>query len=431
MTTQLSTRWQIALSAAVVLAAGGVVGVYSTLGAGGAGPQEIEGHVHGAGAPADDELRPVHLGEERERRIGVTYATAELRILTRTVRTVASVTWDETRVAKVSPRIQGWIERIHVDFLGTAVRRGDPLVELYSPELITAQEELLLARSLLDETRHDPGSRAYRNAVRLLESARQRLDYWEISADQIATLEESGVVQRTLVLHTPTSGVVMEKNAFAGAYVTVGSTLYTIADLSRVWVEGEVFEKDLSLVRVGQAAHVRLEAYPGEVFHGTVSYIYPTVTVASRTGRVRVELGNSDGQLKPGMYAEIHLDIPGEREVVVVPRTAVLSTGERDVIFVRDPDGTLVPREVTLGLPAGREIEILAGLEAGERVVSSAGFLIDAESNLGAAMDHPEGQAPAPVDPHAEHTGEQGAGAHDRHEGHGEPGEHDGHGQGG
>ncbi len=398
MNTKLSTNWQIAASAAVVLTAVAGVGGYAAFGDGGAGPQEMDGHVHGAGAPAGDELRPVHLGAERERRIGITYATAERRVLERTVRTVASVTYDETRVAKVSPRIHGWVERIHVDFLGTSVQRGDPLVELYSPDLVTAQEELLLARSLLDETAGEPGSRAHRNAQRLLESARQRLDYWEISADQIAELEETGRPQRTLVLRAPSSGVVVEKNAFAGAHVSTGSLLYTVADLSRVWLEGEVFEKDLSLVRVGQPAHVQMEAYPGEVSHGTVSYVYPTVSVASRTGRVRVELDNPDGRLKPGMYAEIHLDVPGEREVVVVPRTAVLSTGERDVVFVRGSGGVLEPREVTPGLPAGREIEILAGLEAGEVVVSSAGFLIDAEANLGAAMDHLHEEVPEAVD---------------------------------
>ncbi len=398
MSTQVTSKWQIGLAVGVVLAAAGAVSGYAVMGGGGPGTQAVDGHIHGAGAPAGDELAPVHLGEERERRIGVTYATVELRELTRTVRTVASVTYDETRMTKVSPRIHGWVERIHVDFLGTSVRRGDPLVELYSPDLVMAQEELLLARSLLDETAGEPGSRAHRNAQRLLESTRQRLDYWEISADQIGGLEETGRPRRTMVLRAPSSGVVVEKNAFAGAHVSTGSLLYTVADLSRVWLEGEVFEKDLSLVRVGQPAHVEMEAYPGEVSHGTVSYVYPTVSVASRTGRVRVELDNPDGRLKPGMYAEIHLDVPGEREVVVVPRTAVLSTGERDVVFVRGSGGVLEPREVTPGLPAGREIEILAGLEAGEVVVSSAGFLIDAEANLGAAMDHLHEEVPEAVD---------------------------------
>ncbi len=422
MSTTLSTNWQIAVSVVVVLTAAAGVGGYAAFGDGGAGPQEMDGHVHGAGGPTDDQLRPVHLGAERERRIGITYATAERRVLERTVRTVATVTYDETRVAKVSPRIHGWVEQIHVDFLGTSVRRGDPLVEFYSPELVTAQEELLLARSLLDETEGEPGSRAHRNAERLLESARQRLDYWEISADQIAELEETGRPRRTLVLRAPSSGIVVEKNAFAGAHVSMGSLLYAVADLSRVWVEGEVFEKDLSLVRVGQLAHVRMEAYPGETFHGSVGYVYPTVSVASRTGRIRVELDNPGGRLKPGMYAELRFDIPGEREVIVVPRTAVLSTGERDVIFVRDSNGTLNPREVTLGLAAGREIEILAGIEAGDVVVSSAGFLVDAESNLGAAMDHLQGDSPEPTDPHAGHDQDEGAGSRGGshpHEGHG------------
>lgn len=402
MSTQMNTKWQIGLALGMVLVAAGGVGAYAAFGADTSTPQEMEGHVHGAAAPAEDQLQPVHLGEERERRIGVTYATAELRPLERTVRTVASVAYDETRVAQVSPRIHGWVEKIYVDFLGTSVQRGDPLVELYSPELVTAQEELLLARDLLEETRDEPDSRAHRNAIRLLESSRQRLDYWEISEDQIAALEQTGQPQRSLVLRTPTSGVVVEKNAFAGAHVTMGSTLYAVADLSRVWVEGEVFEKDLSLIREGQSARVQLESYPGESFQGTVSYIHPTVSVASRTGRVRVELENPQGRLKPGMYAEIHFTIPGESNAVVVPRTAVLSTGERDVIFVRTPDGTLTPREVTLGAPAGREIEILAGLEPGEVVVSSANFLIDAESNLGSAMDH-EGQGGDPAPPDEDH----------------------------
>lgn len=392
----MSTRRQIALSLALVGSAAATVGLYALFGEGSSGPQPAEGHVHGAAAPAGDELRPVHLDPERERRIGVTYATAELKLLERTVRTVASVTYDETRVSYVSPRIHGWVERIHVDFLGSPVQRGQPLVELYSPELVSAQEELLLARALVDETADAPEGRAHRNARRLLESARQRLDLWEIPRDQVRAVEETGETRRTLLLRAPVSGIVLDKSVFVGSHVSSGSTLYVIADLSRIWVEGEVFEKDLSLVRLGQSAHVQLESYAGETFHGIVDYIHPTVSVASRTGRIRVELSNPGGRLKPGMYAELRLDIPAEREVVVVPRTAVITTGERDLVFVRTADGMLTPREITLGLPAGREIEVVAGLEAGEVVVSSAAFLVDAESNLGAAIEH-LGDAPAGV----------------------------------
>lgn len=413
----MSTRWQAVLSAAVVLMAGGTVAAYAAFGEGGPGPQEMEGHVHGAGPAAGDELRPVHLDPDQERRIGVTYAVAELKPVERTVRTVATVTYDETRVAYVSPRVHGWVERIHADFLGAPVRKGDALVELYGPELVAAQEELLLAHGLLESTRDDPGSRAHSNAVRLLESARQRLAYWDIPPDQVDLVEASGEARRSLVLRSPVSGVVVEKNVFDGAHVGAGSTLYAIADLSRVWAEGEVFEKDLSLVELGQAAHIRIEAFPGEMFHGRVSYIYPTVSAATRTGRIRVELDNRDGRLRPGMYAEVQLDVPASVLSVVVPRTAVLMSGERNVVFVRSPDGMLVPREVTLGLSAGREVEILAGIEPGEVVVSSAGFLIDAESNLGAAMEllhDMEGDmgadpAPAAV-PHEGHEGHEQAG---------------------
>lgn len=387
----MSTKWQIVLSGAAVVVTAAAVGLFLTRTAGEPESQGMEGHVHGATAPAGGEVGPVHLDAETQRRIGVTFATAELKPLARTLRTVASVTYDETRVASVNPRIHGWIERIHVDFLGAEVERGQPLVELYSPELVSAQEELLLARSLLQETADEPASRAHRNAERLLQSARQRLDYWEIPRDQVEALEATGQPQRTLLLRAPSSGIVMDKNVFAGTHVAAGSTLYVIADLTAVWVEGEIFEKDLSLVEVGQPAHVRVDAYPGLGLHGRVSYVYPTVSVASRTGRVRVALDNPQGRLKPGMYAEIRLDIPESQAAVVVPRTAVISTGERDLVFVRAPDGALVPREVTLGLPAEREIEVLAGLEPGEVVVSSAGFLIDAESNLGAAAAHLNG----------------------------------------
>lgn len=416
----MSTRWQAVLSAAVVLMAGGTVGAYVFFGEGGPGPQEMEGHVHGAGPAAGDELRPVHLDPDRERRIGVTYAVAELKEVERTVRTVATVTYDETRVAYVSPRVHGWVERIHADFLGARVLRGDALVELYGPELVAAQEELLLAHGLLESTREDPESRAYRNAVRLLESARQRLELWDIPPDQVALVEETGRARRSLVLRSPVSGVVVEKNVFDGAHVGAGSTLYAIADLSRVWAEGEVFEKDLSLVELGQAAHIRIEAFPGEMFQGRVSYIYPTVSAAARTGRIRVELDNRDGRLRPGMYAEVQVDVPASGLRVVVPRTAVLMSGERNVAFVRSPDGMLVPREVTLGLSAGREVEILAGIEPGEVVVSSAGFLIDAESNLGAAMGllhDMEGDMGA--DPAPAATPQEGH----EHDGHGGPGD--------
>lgn len=417
----MSTPVQIAGSVLIVLLAAATVAVYSTRTAETGAAADAEGqHLHGAPS-GSGERNPVQLEEERGRRIGVTYATAELKPLTRVVRTVASVSFDEARVAKVSPRIHGWVERVHVDFLGFPVQRGQPLLELYSPELVIAQEELLLARGLLEGTREQPESRAYWNATRLLESARQRLDYWGIPADQVRLLEETGQPKRTLLLRAPTSGIVVEKNVFEGTHVSAGSVLYVVADLSNVWVEGEVFEKDLSLLELGQSAHVRIEAHPGETFHGRISYIHPTVSVASRTGRIRVELANPAGRLKPGMYAEIRIDVLARDHAVSVPRTAVIATGERDLVFVRASDGRLIAREVTLGLPAASEIEVLAGLEPGEVVVSSASFLIDAESNLGTAIQHLQGtdggmDVTSPAAPAGEGHGLDGHGAGAGHE---------------
>jgi Cu(I)/Ag(I) efflux system membrane fusion protein len=371
----------------------------------------MEGHVHGA--VGGDDRSPVHLDGEKARRIGVTYSAAELKQLERTVRTVALVAYDETRVVNVNPKIDGWIEHLHVDFTGAPVRAGDPLLEIYSPALVSAQEELILAQTLVKETAEQPESRAAANARRLLESARRRLAYWDIPADQIARLESSAEPRRTLLLRVPANGIVIEKNVFEGTRIAPGMNVYRIADLSRVWVEGDVFEKDLSLVELGQMAMVRFEAYPGETFHGAVTYVYPTVSLEARTGRIRVELQNPDLRLRPGMYAEIEMNISSAMPRLVIPRSAVFGTGERMIVFVREEDGMLTPREVTPGLPVGLEVEILAGLQPGEVVVSSASFLIDAEANLGAAaqtmpgMEMEDSTAPSQTD----HTG-HGSEAH-------------------
>jgi Cu(I)/Ag(I) efflux system membrane fusion protein len=407
----MSKRKQIVLSAALIIAAATVVGLYGRT----TGQEEtsggMEGHVHGA--VGGDDRSPVHLDGEKARRIGVTYSAAELKQLERTVRTVALVAYDETRVVNVNPKIDGWIEHLHVDFTGAPVRAGDPLLEIYSPALVSAQEELILAQTLVKETAEQPESRAAANARRLLESARRRLAYWDIPADQIARLESSAEPRRTLLLRVPANGIVIEKNVFEGTRIAPGMNVYRIADLSRVWVEGDVFEKDLSLVELGQMAMVRFEAYPGETFHGAVTYVYPTVSLEARTGRIRVELQNPDLRLRPGMYAEIEMNISSAMPRLVIPRSAVFGTGERMIVFVREEDGMLTPREVTPGLPVGLEVEILAGLQPGEVVVSSASFLIDAEANLGAAaqtmpgMEMEDSTAPSQTD----HTG-HGSEAH-------------------
>lgn len=405
----MNTKRQLLVSAAVVglglasVAAYNVLATPADAGTGGGG------HNHGSSAAGADQARPVRLDAEAARRVGVTFATAEVRPLRQTVQTVGTVTYDETRVTVFNPKIEGWIERLHVDFVGAPVRGGQPLMEVYSPMLVAAQEELILARRLADQSAAAGGSGgALANAGDLLESARRRLRFWDVPASEIARIERSGAPRRTVTLYAPAGGVVVEKSAVEGGRVMPGMDLFRIADLSTVWVDGEVFEKDLGGVRTGQHATVTFEAYPGETFEGRVSYVYPNVSLEARTGRVRLALSNPGLRLKPGMYARIELHAAGERNALVVPRSAVHSTGARSLVFVRQADGALVHREVTLGRVAGSDVEILSGLAAGETVVASANFLIDAESNMGASMDAMPGMetgaAPAPAaDSHAGH----------------------------
>ena len=383
----MNAKKQMLVAGLLVAFAAGSVALYAALAApDGSAAGAMAGHNHAAAAPTGDaEARPVELTTDAARRIGVTYTTAEVRPVRRQVRTVGTVTYDETRIASVSPRIEGWIERLHVDFTGAPVARGQALMEVYGPMLVSAQEELLLARRLVDEARTGGSERALESATRLLEAARRRLTYWDISADEIAAIERSGTPRRTLTLRSPASGIVVEKAAFQGSRVMPGMELFRIADLSRVWIDGEVFEKDLSLVGLGQHARATFEAYPGETFDGVVSYVYPSVSLESRTGRVRLELANPGMRLKPGMYAQVELEAVDERQALLIPRSAVHYTGTRSLAFVRHGT-TLMPHEVVTGLVAGGDVEILAGIEPGMEVVSSANFLIDAESNMGASM---------------------------------------------
>ncbi len=408
----MNTKWQIVISVALVILALAAVGLYGALGSPDAASESMPEHDHAAmSAGGGDEALPVRLDAEAARRIGVAYAVATLKPLRMEVGIVASVTYDETRLVNINPRIEGWIERLYVDFTGASVSEGQPLMEVYSPMLVSAQEELILARRLVDETRAGGSERAMDGAAELLDAARRRLRYWDIPAAEIDQIEQSGTPRRTLALRSPASGVVVEKAAIEGSRIMPGMDLFRIADLSRVWIDGEVFEKDLSLVRLGQNADVTFEAYPGEVFNALVNYVYPLVSVESRTGRVRLELANPALRLKPGMYARVALHAGDERAALLIPRSAVHYTGTRSLVFVRHGE-TLMPHEVTTGLVAGSEVEVLSGIEAGMEVVSSANFLVDAESNMGASMGSlpdmdlggVEGAgSPASADPHSGH----------------------------
>ena len=350
-----------------------------------AGDAPASGHAHGATTPSTSVAGPVTLTAEDARRIGVTYAPVTASLFGKEVRTVAQVTFDETSVKSISPKIDGWVEQLIVNATGQYVSRGQPLLTIYSPMLVTAQEELILAKRLQgDVAAADADAR--NSASSLLASARRRLAYWDIPASEIAEIERRGEVRKTLTLRAPAGGFVLEKNVLAGQKIMGGEALYKVADLSTVWLEGEVFEQDLAAVRAGQTVRITLEALPGAQRTGRIAYIYPTLNPDTRTVRIRVVVPNQDLRLKPGMYATIRIAGTERSNVVTVPRGAVLSTGERSIVFVRDAGGELSPREVSLGTSSDDRIEVLRGLTPGETVVASATFLIDAESNLGKAL---------------------------------------------
>lgn len=326
---------------------------------------------------------------EKVQKLGVRTEIAALRELSRSVRASGRIEVDERRLHTVSPKFEGWIEKLHVNATGQAVGRGQPLAEVYSPELVSAQKEYAIAAQGRESLR-DAGPEAQAGMKQLAESGLSRLRNWDISDEQIARLREGGEVRRTLTLRAPASGIVMEKKAVAGMRFMPGEMLYQVADLSSVWVIADVFEQDIGLVRVGQQAKVRIGAYPDKIFEGTVTYVYPTLKVETRSVPVRVELANPGGLLKPAMFASLELSAAGSAKVLAVPSSAVIDSGVRRIVLVQmrgdEKAGRFEPREVKLGARSGDYVEVLEGVREGEPVVVAANFLIDAESNLKAAL---------------------------------------------
>lgn len=338
-----------------------------------------------AGMEMDVEEGTIRLTADQIRTFGVTYGTVERRPIERSIRAVGLVELDETRLAIVTPKFGGYAERLYVDFTGKPVSRGQPLLEIYSPELVSAQEELLLARRLAGTVGRSGVEGVAAGSTDLVESAKRRLRYWDISEAQIERVLATGEVQKTLVLHAPVSGIVLEKNVLEGQAVSPGESLYRIADLSEVWIEAEVFEADLALVEEGMAATVEFAALPGRTYAGSVEYVYPTLEEASRTMRARVALPNPGGRLRPGMYGTVTLERP-LGVVLTIPRSAVLRAGDEAVAFVDMGEGRLMPHQLTLGIEGDEFVEVLDGVEPGMRVVTSAQYLIDSESNLAEVM---------------------------------------------
>lgn len=322
---------------------------------------------------------------ERLQSIGVRFERATRRSLDRDIRTVGRVAIDERRLARVNLKIEGWIDQLYVNTTGQVVSRGQPLLSLYSPELVATQEEYLLALRSVKALGGSEFPEVAEGSKSMLEAARRRLQLWDIEDSHVRELERSGRILKTLPIHAPLSGTVIEKMAVAGMRVMPGEDLYVIADLSHVWILADIYEYELPFIEAGQIAGITLSYDPATSMPGRLTFIYPTLDRDTRTASVRFEMDNPGGKLKPDMYVNVALTVPlGER--LIVPKDAVLESGERRVIFVRRGGGKLAWREVKIGARAGDWVEIVDGLSEGEEVVTSANFLIDSESQVKGAM---------------------------------------------
>ena len=334
-----------------------------------AGMKDMPGTPGMPAAGADTSGVPLNRTEAQ--RLGITFAQATERPVQSSVRAVGVLKYAEPNLIYVNARVGGWVERLYADYVGKRVEQGEPLLALYSPDLVSAQEEYLLARRLKDDT--------------LAASARRRLELWDIPADQFDSLEARGTVTRTLLLRAPRNGEVTEKKVIEGQAVKAGDNLFQIADRRALWVDLAIFEQDAPAVRVGTSAMIRTDALPGRTYRGRVTFIYPELDAKTRTLTARVEVDNTDGELRPGMYGAAELLTAGRR-AVSVPLEAVLPTGTKDIVFVNRGDGRFLPREVRVGRRGDSLVEIVEGLKPGDEVVASATFLLDSESNLAAAI---------------------------------------------
>ena len=330
----------------------------------------------------------VQISPERQQLIGVKIGKVEMRPLEKIIRTVGRVDYDERKVVTVSPKIGGWIEDLYVDFTGRFVRQGEPLLTIYSPELVSTQEEYLIALRVRKDLVKSPFPEVAASGNSLAESAKRRLKLWDISDDQIKALEESGQAKKALTLYSPFSGFVLEKMAYKGMSLMPGMALFKLADLSVVWLYADIYEYELPFVRVGQQAAIQLSYLQGETFTGKAIYIYPSLDPNTRTAKVRFEFPNPDGKLKPEMYGNVEIKVHlGQR--LVVAEGAIIDTGLRQMAIVDKGNGYFEPREVKVGAKVDNYYEILKGLKAGERVVTSANFLIDSESRFKEAVGAP------------------------------------------
>ena len=336
----------------------------------------------------DDEpasANQIKISTEKIQKLGVRTEAATLRNLDKVIRAAGRIEPDERRTYAISPKFEGYVERLHVNVTGQPVGKGQPLFEVYSPELVSAQREYAIAAQGVESLKGADGS-TQDGMRQLADSSLARLRNWDISEEQVKSLAKSGETRRTLTFRSPVNGIVTEKKAVQGMRFMPGEALYQVTDLSSVWAVADVFEQDIAWVKPGAKAKVKINAYPDKSFEGTISYVYPTLKAETRTIPVRIDLPNPNNQLKPGMFAQLELPTAAKGAVVTVPNSAVIDSGTRQIVLVQAREGRFEPRDVKLGARSDERIEVLDGVREGEQVVVAANFLIDAESNLKAAV---------------------------------------------
>jgi len=338
-------------------------------------------------AEAETEKMPsgtVKISPQRQQLIGVRTTTVERAPLTRTIRTTGYLVADETKIAHIHVKVKGWVDQVYVNFVGQLVKKGQPLFTVYSPDLVSTEQDYLIALRGKAYLGNAPFREVSEGANALLEATRERLKLWDISDEQIKKLEQTGKIEKTMTFYSPVTGFVLERQAFPQSEVGPDKELYLVADLSTIWVDADVYEYELPYVRLGQKATMQLSYYPGKSYQGRISYIYPTVDPQTRTVKVRVEFPNSKFELKPQMFADVELNVNYGTNVLI-PAEAVLDSGTRRTVFVAKGDGYFEPREIKVGPRVDDKFVVLSGLKPGETIVTSGNFLIDSESSLSAA----------------------------------------------
>jgi membrane fusion protein, copper/silver efflux system len=316
--------------------------------------------------------------------IGVRSAPAGIAVLGQEIRAVGTVGYDERGFTQVTVKTAGWVREVFLNSIGRPVRKGEPLFTVYSPDLLATQDEYLLAVKMRSQLASSPFAEVKANAASLITSTRERLRLWDVTDAQMATLERRGKAEPVLTVYAPSSGIILKREALPGKYVEPGMTLYEVADLSTVWVSADIYESEVAAVTLNQQASVAFAAYPGETFQGTISYVYPTLNTEARTVRVRVELPNPGLKLKPGMFGTVIVQTDSTKRLVI-PKEAVLDTGLRHLVFLDRGDGAYAPYPVKLGRRNQDSVEVLEGIKEGDQIVTSANFLLDAESKLTSA----------------------------------------------